>query len=339
MADRNERLFRPGRRAFLTAAGGGAVLASTALGQTAPPTTGMPGPARLPDPGETIDLWPNGAPGMPTTPPVETVVERGTGQNLADRAVSGITRPRMAVFRPERPNGAAVMIMPGGGYTRIVIDKEGYELGRWLAARGFTVFVLFYRLPGEGWAAGPDVALSDAQRAMRLIRHRAAAYGVDPARVAAMGFSAGGHLCADLLTRFAVRTYDPVDAADALSARPAAAAPVYPVVSLSAPHAHPGSREKLVGKDASPALERAHSPHLNVPADAPPVFLLHAEDDATVPVENAILLRAALRAKGIPVETHLFARGGHGFGLRGTPGKPVAAWPGLFVEWAKGLLI
>lgn len=276
---------------------------------------------------------------MPVVPPVETVVERSADPNLADRAVTGVTRPRMAVFRPERPNGAAVMITPGGGYTRIVVDKEGYELGRWLAARGFTVFVLFYRLPGEGWAAGPDVALSDAQRAMRLIRHHARDYGIDPNRVAAMGFSAGGHLCADLLTRFAVRTYAPGDAADVLSARPIAAAPIYPVISMTAPDAHPGSREKLVGKHASPTLECAHSPHLNVPADAPPVFLLHAEDDATVPVGNALLLRAALRAKGIPVETHLFARGGHGFGLRGTPGKPVAAWPDLFVEWARGLLL
>lgn len=339
MADRNEKLFRPGRRTFLAAAGGGAVFASAAFGQTAPPATGMPGPARAPDPAETIDLWPGGAPGMPATPPVETVEERGKDSQVADRAVTGVSRPRLVVFRPEKPNGAAVMIAPGGGYTRIVIDKEGYELGSWLSARGFTVFVLFYRLPGEGWAAGPNVSLSDAQRAMRLIRHRAATYGVDPERIAAMGFSAGGHLCADLLTRFAARTYDPVDAADALSARPAAAAPIYPVVSMSAPDAHPGSREKLVGKDASPALERAHSPHLNVPADAPPVFLLHAEDDATVPVQNALLLRAGLRARGIPVETHLFARGGHGFGLRGTPGKPVAAWPDLFAAWAKGLLI
>ncbi len=328
---------QPGRRTFLAAAGGGAVFASAAFGQTAPP--GTPGPSRAPDPTETIDLWPNGAPGMPITPPVETVVERSTDPHLADRAVTGVTRPRMAVFRPEQANGAAVMITPGGGYTRIVVDKEGYELGRWLSARGFTVFVLFYRLPGEGWAGGPDVALSDAQRAMRLIRHRARDYGIDPQRIAAMGFSAGGHLCADLLTRFAVRTYVPVDAADALSARPVAAAPIYPVVSMSAPDAHPGSREKLVGKDASAALERAHSPHRNVPADAPPVFLLHAEDDATVPVENALLLRAGLRAKGIPVEAHLFARGGHGFGLRGTPGKPVAVWPDLFVEWTRGLLI
>ena len=339
MADRNGNLFRPGRRAFLTAAGGGAVFASAAFGQTAPPATGTPGPARLPDPAETIDLWPNGAPGMPATPPVETVNERSKDPNLADRAVFGITRPRLAVFRPKEPNGAAVMITPGGGYRWVVVDKEGYELGRLLSARGFTVFVLFYRLPGEGWAAGPNVALSDAQRAMRLIRHRARDYGIDPKRIAAMGFSAGGHLCADLLTRFAVRTYDPVDAADALPARPAAAAPIYPVISMTAPAAHAGSRELLVGKNASAELERAHSPHLTVPADAPPVFLVHAEDDASVPVENALLLRAGLRAKNIPVETHLFARGGHGFGLRGTPGKPVAVWPELFVEWAKGLLI
>lgn len=340
MADRGEVApLHPGRRAFLAAAGGGAIFAAAAHGQTAPPATGTPGPAAPSDPVETIDLWPGDAPGMPATPPAETVNERSTDPAFPDRAVFGIARPRLAVFRPEKPNGAAVMITPGGGYRWVVVDKEGYELGRWLSARGFTVFVLFYRLPGEGWAAGPDVALADAQRAMRLIRHRARDYGVDPERIAAMGFSAGGHLCADLLTRFAARTYDPVDAADALTARPAAAAPIYPVVSMTAPAAHPGSRELLVGKDASPALERAHSPHLNVPADAPPVFLLHAEDDGVVPVENALLLRAALRARGIPVETHLFAQGGHGFGLRRAAGKPVAAWPDLFLSWARGRIV
>ena len=138
---------------------------------------------------------------------------------------------------------------------RVVIDKEGYEMGHWLAERGFTVFVLFYRLPGEGWAAGPNVALSDAQRAMRLIRSRSGDYGVDPERVAAMGFSAGGHLCADLATRFAAHTYDPVDSADTLSARPLLAAPIYPVISMTAPIAHDMSRELLIGKDAGPELE------------------------------------------------------------------------------------
>ncbi|MBX3595020.1 alpha/beta hydrolase [Sphingomonas sp.] len=328
-----------GRRVFLAAAGAGALLPAIARGQTPPPGAGKPGPAGLPEPGETIDLWPGGAPGMPAAPPVETVNERSTDKQLTDRAVFGITRPRMTVFRPVRPNGAAVLITPGGGYRWVVIDKEGYELGRWLAARGFTVFVLFYRLPGEGWAAGPDVALSDAQRAMRLIRHRARDYGVDPARVAAMGFSAGGHVCADLLTRFAAPTYRPVDAADRLSARPTAAAPIYPVVSMRAPYAHPGSRALLVGADAAPALERAHSPDLNVPADAPPTFLVHAEDDDVVPVENSLMLRAALRARGVPVETHLFTHGGHGFGLRKALGKPVAAWPDLFIEWASGLIL
>jgi acetyl esterase/lipase len=216
-----------------------------------------------------------------------------------------------------------------------VIDKEGYEIGRWLAARGFTVFVLFYRLPGEGWKAGPDVSLSDAQRAMRLIRARADRYGIVPERVAAMGFSAGGHLCADLSTRWAVPTYRPVDAADRLSARPDVSAPIYPVQSMSLPVAHPGSRELLIGKDAPAAIEAAHSPDHNVTSATPPTFLVHAEDDPMVPVENSLLYRAALKKAGVTVETHLFTAGGHGFGLRRAMGKPAEAWADLFVAWAR----
>ena len=303
--------------------------------QTAPPGTGEALPRGLPQPTETIDLWPAGAPGAPSKSLKETVTERSTDSQLTDRAVVGISRPRMAVFRPLVSNGAAVMITPGGGYKRVVVDKEGYEMGRWLAARGFTVFVLFYRLPGEGWTAGPDVALSDAQRAIRLIRARAADFGVDPERVAAMGFSAGGHVCADLTTRFATRTYDAVDEADTLSARPLVAAMIYPVISMSAPVAHAGSREYLLGKDATPELERAHTPTHNVPSNAPPCFLLHAEDDASVVVENSLEFSGALRAKRIPVETHLFTHGGHGFGLRKAVGKPVAIWPDLFVRWSQ----
>jgi acetyl esterase/lipase len=309
-------------------------MAGAAFGQTPPPVTGGTLPAGLPQPTETIDLWPKGAPDAPVGGLKETVNERSADPQLTDRAVFGISRPRMAVFRPSRPNGAAVLITPGGGYRWVVVDKEGYELGRWLSARGFTVFVLFYRLPGEGWSAGPDVVLQDSQRAMRLIRHRSASFGVDPERVAAMGFSAGGHACADLAARFATPVYDAVDQADSLSARPFVAAPIYPVVSMSAPLAHAGSREKLIGATASAALETAHSPHLNIPTNAPPHFILHAEDDDVVPVENALVLRAALRAKNIPVETHLFTHGGHGFGLRKTVGKPVEAWPDLFATWA-----
>lgn len=324
------------RRKFMAASLLSAGLASRVSAQTVPPA--VPAgqlPPGLPQPVETIDLWPKGAPGTPAKALVETVNERSTDSLVTDRAVFGITRPRMAVFQPDRPNGAAVLITPGGGYRWVVVDKEGYEMGRWLAARGFTTFVLFYRLPGEGWAAGPDVALSDAQRAMRLIRHRARDFAVDPERVAAMGFSAGGHLCADLATRFASRTYAPVDSADTLSAKPHSAAPIYPVVAMAAPDAHAGSRSMLVGSNASPDLEAAHSPHRNVPADAPPCFLLHAEDDDVVPVNNTLLLRAALKAKGVRVETHLFEHGGHGFGLRKAIGKPVELWPDLWRTWAR----
>jgi acetyl esterase/lipase len=283
---------------------------------------------------EIITLWPGGAPGMPAKPPVQRIDERSKDPAHFDRAVYGTVKPWLEVFRPAQPNGAAVLVIPGGGYEWIGVDKEGHEIARWLAGHGFTAFVLFYRLPGDGWAAGPDVALSDAQRAMRLIRSRAGGYGVDPAKIAVMGFSAGGHLAADLLTRFTANTYVPVDAADALSARPCAAAPIYPVVSMSLPVAHPGSRKLLIGESANPALEATHSPDRNVPADAPPCFIVHAEDDGLVPVENSLLLRAALRAKGVKVETHLFAEGGHGFGLDRRAGEPVLAWPGLFLSWA-----
>jgi len=319
-------------------AGGAALLASGAgpvAAQTAPPATGGPLPPGPAQPSETIDLWPAGAPGMPARPPLEVVEDRSSDPVFRDRSAQGIAVPRLAVFRPERPNGAAVLLMPGGGYRYVVVDKEGYELARWLTPRGFTAFVLFYRLPGDGWAAGPDVALSDAQRAMRLIRHRHAEYGIDPERVAAMGFSAGGHLCADLGTRFDHRAYEPVDEADALSARPHDVAPIYPVVSMTPGVAHAGSRDLLLGPNPSAELEARHSPDRNVPANAPPFFLLHAEDDGSVPVENTLLMRAALKASGIPVETHLYHEGGHGFGLRQTIGKPVELWPELWLAWAK----
>jgi acetyl esterase/lipase len=302
------------------------------------PAVGAPLPPGVPaDPVETIELWPHGAPGGPLPGLVEVIDQRSHDPAIPDRAIHGISRPRMVVFRPAKPNGAAVLISPGGGYRWVVVDKEGYEFGRWLAARGFTAFVLFYRLPGEGWATGPDTPLQDAQRAMRLIRHRASQYGIDPARVAALGFSAGGHVCADLAARFATPVYAPVDAADALSARPMCAAPLYPVISMDAAIAHPGSRALLLGPSPSAAQEAAHSPDRLVATDAPPHFLLHAEDDPAVPVENTLHLHAALRARKIAVEMHLFAEGGHGFGLRLAAGKPVAVWPDLWLAWSKRL--
>ncbi len=328
------------RRSLLLGAAA-AVTTSSVRAQTPAPGADTVVAPDLLQPSATIDLWPGGAPGMADPAPVEIVNERSTDPTYADRAVSGIAVPRMVVFRPPEPNGAAIVLTPGGGYKNIVIDKEGHELARWLAARGVTVFVLYYRLPGEGWSDRANVALADAQRAMRLVRRHAADYEVDPDRVGAMGFSAGGHVCADLAARFESAVYRPVDDADRLSARPTLAAPIYPVISMSAPLAHAGSRSNLLGDSPSPADEEAHSPHRNVPEGAPPHFLLHAEDDGAVPVANSLALRAALVQRGVPVETHLFAHGGHGFGLRYTAGKPVAAWPSLFLEFAKsvGLLL
>jgi acetyl esterase/lipase len=241
----------------------------------------------------------------------------------------------MVVFRPARPNGRAALIAPGGGYVRVVVDKEGYELGHWLSARGWTVFVLFYRLPGDDWIAGPDVALADAQRAMRLIRARATAYAIRPNQVTALGFSAGGHVCGDLATRFDRSVYREVDAADQHSARPDLAALIYPVQSMGPPLAHPGSRTQLLGLNPTPPLERAHSTAANVTPATPPCFLVHAEDDASVPVENSLEFRDACRAAGVPVDTHLFAHGGHGFGMRGAVGKPAALWPEILQRWAE----
>lgn len=323
------------RRSLIAAGLATGIVPLRAGAQTAPPVSGEGPPPGLPQPIETIDLWPEGAPGAPAKALIETVNERSTDGLVTDRAVFGISRPRMAVFRPDRPNGAAVLLTPGGGYRWVVVDKEGYEMARWLTARGFTAFVLFYRLPGEGWASGPNTPLADAQRAMRLIRSRARDYSLDPERVAAMGFSAGGHVCAALSTRFAARVYEPVDGADKLSAKPICVAPIYPVVSLEPALAHPGSRQLMLGANPTPAQVAAHSPDRNVPKDAPPHLLVHAEDDDVVPVENSLRLHAALRAAKVPAELHLFANGGHGFGLRRAIGKPVEVWPDLWRAWAR----
>ncbi|WP_242146973.1 alpha/beta hydrolase [Sphingomonas sp. BAUL-RG-20F-R05-02] len=285
-------------------------------------------------PAEEIDLWPGTSPGAPAVLPVEQVIENGTAQHHG-RMVKGIARPRMKVFRPAKPNGSALLVTPGGGFSVIVIDVEGYQIGPWLADRGWTVFVLYYRLPGEGWANRADVPLADAQRAMRLIRSRATRYGVNQAKIGALGFSAGGHVCGDLATRHDAKVYARVDAADRLSARPAFAAPIYAVQSMSPPLAHEGSRDMLLGPDPSPEVCRAHSPAHNVTAAAPPFFMAHAEDDTTVSVENTVEMRAALKAAGMKVETHLFTAGQHGLGLPGPAGEPARHWRDMFAVWAE----
>ncbi|RYY23069.1 MAG: alpha/beta hydrolase [Sphingomonadales bacterium] len=322
------------RRELLAAGIAGTLLAPAAANAANAAQASAPGGPVKPD--TSFNLWPGEAPGLTNQALDDHVWDRSKDPAWPDRAVDRIRNPRLDVFRAAKPNGAAMLVIPGGGYQRVVLDKEGYEFGPLLAARGITVFVLFYRLPGEGWHDRMNAPLADAQRAMRLIRSRAAEFRIDPKRVGAMGFSAGGHLCASLATSHARRTYQPVDAADALDARPMLAAPIYPVVSMDPAIAHGGSRSLLLGPDATAEAARLHSPELQVGADTPPCFLLHAENDETVPVDNTIRFRAALKAAGIPVETHIFEKGGHGFGWgKRTEGEPVHAWPELFLAWAK----
>lgn len=291
--------------------------------------------APLADPTEVITLWPNGAPGGEGVTAVEAIVDRTTPDGPQDRAQVHTRKPTLVVFRPKTPNGAAVMLIPGGGYERVVLDKEGYETARWLNARGYACFVLFYRMPGDGWTAGGDAPLQDAQRAMRLIRSKAGAMGFSPDRVAIMGFSAGGHLAANLTVRFDAASYAPIDAADQLPAKPNLSALIYPVISTDPAIAHGGSRKQLLVADASPERALELSPEKQVREGLSPVFQVHAADDKTVPVENTLAMFAALKAKAVPAEMHVFEEGGHGFGLRFKPDQPVAAWPDLFVAYAK----
>jgi acetyl esterase/lipase len=314
-------------------AGLGIAAATPALAEMRPAAAPRTPPPDGPD--EWIALWSGPPPGAPPKLPDEQIVERSADPARPDRIMQAIARPRMAVFRPARPEGAAVLIVPGGGYRHVVIDKEGFELGDWLAKRGVTAFVLFYRLPHQGWVSGPYTPLADAQRAIRLIRHDHAPFGLDPQRVSIMGFSAGGHVAASLATGFGRETYAPLDSADRLLARPDGTALIYPVIAMSEALAHPGSRERLLGLAPSAAQEKASSPDLNVPIDAPPFFLLHAEDDEVVPVANTLAMRAAAKVRGIAVDTHLYAVGGHGFGISRTAGKPVAAWPEAWLAWAR----
>jgi acetyl esterase/lipase len=283
-------------------------------------------------PDARIPLWPGGHI-KPPSGLVEQVVQRSDDPNASDRMLQGIARPRLDIFRPAKPNGAAVILAPGGGYRYVVIDKEGYELARWLRDRGVTVYVLFYRLPGDGWSNGADVPLADAQRAVRLVRSRAKLDGIDPSRVTFGGFSAGGQVATSLLTRFDAEIYAPVDAADNLPARPDALAAIYPVVSMDPAIAHAVSREKLIGANPDAAREKRYSPEQNVRADQPPLWLLHAEDDSVVKIENSARLREATRSVGASVEAHFFERGEHGFGLMKTAGLPVAMWPELLWSW------
>lgn len=313
-----------GRRAFLAAAGGLAAMASVPAGaQPKRPLRTIPGAWNE---APTIMLWPEGPPSggfkpipLPMTdgPPV---------------FMHNVENPYLRVFRPARSNGRALLVIPGGAYIFVSIDNEGVDVGQAMAARGYTVFVLVHRLPGEGWSNRSDVPLQDAQRAMRLVRSMAGTYGIDPAHMSAIGFSAGGHLAATLATDFAQQVYAPRDAVDRLVARPRAVGLIYPVISMSPPDTHADSRTRLLGGDPSAALVARRSPAAHVGPDTPPIFLMHALDDPAVPPANSLEMLNAMRVAQRPVAAHFFEEGGHGFGL-GRSDLPVHAWLSLFADF------
>jgi len=270
----------------------------------------------------SIALWQGLPPGAPLVTPIKS-------DALGPTFITGVAQPEMRIFRPEKSNGRAILTIPGGAYNFVSIRNEGTDVARIFTALGYTVFVLVYRLPGEGWADRWDVPMQDAQRAMRIIRHRATEYAIDPATVSVLGFSAGGHLAASLITSAEEKLYDFRDSADRLNAKPLCAGLIYPVIATTAPHTHQLSAETLLGPSPSAEQIARRSPALHVDTDTPPTFLVHAIDDDAVPYQNTTIFMDAMRATSRPVEVHLFEEGLHGFGV-GPSNAPAGQWPMLF---------
>jgi acetyl esterase/lipase len=285
---------------------------------------------------DVIELWPGGvAPGSEKSPAQLTVTERSKIAYWPDRIVTGITRPNLTAIVPDKPNGTAVIVAPGGAYSRIVLDKEAAEMARWLNPYGVTVLLMQYRLPAEGHVNGKDAPLQDAQRAIRVVRQNAREWGLQPDKIGFLGGSAAGHMGASLGAQFAKKVYAPVDAADSLSARPDFLLLLYPVVSMEDKFTHMESRTNLLGKDPSPDLIKEYSPDQQVTKDSPKTFIVNARDDAVVPPVNGAMYCDALKKAGVACELNTFDEGGHGFGIRDARQLPVSTWPQLAASWMK----
>jgi len=265
-----------------------------------------------------IDVWPEGkVPGEPSGIGEEREEPQKPGQKEV-RRITNVTRPTVTVFpAPKETNtGAAVLIAPGGGYNILAWDLEGTEVAEWLNSIGVTGIVLKYRVPRRPGKdkVEPVESLQDAQRAMSLVRGRAADWGVDPKKIGMLGFSAGGHLTAKASTTFATRSYDSLDTVDTNSCRPDFTVLVYPAY--------------LVEKDASSI--KAEFP---ISKETPPAFLAHAYDDPVTP-ESSLFYFLALKRASVPAELHVYSTGGHGFGLRKAD-SPSHTWPKRCEEWLR----
>jgi acetyl esterase/lipase len=289
------------------------VLAMTTFAAVAGPAFS----ADEPKPWFTVDVWPAGkVPGEPSGIGEETEQPLKPDEKPV-RRVTNVTVPTLTVLPapPDRATGASVVIAPGGGYNILAFDLEGEEIAAWLNSIGVTGIILKYRVPRREGTPGdkvPDEPLQDAQRALSLVRSHAAEWGLDPARVGVLGFSAGGNLAARAATAFEKRTYDPLDAVDEFSCRPDFGALIYPAY-----------------------LEQGGELRPEYPVDSrtPPIFFVHAGDDR-VRAENSVALFLALRKARVPAELHIYSKGGHGFGLRPSD-DACSTWPARCADWMK----
>jgi acetyl esterase/lipase len=280
-----------------------------------------------------VAIWPGAVPDAQPAAGPETVTTRLHDHLVAGKPwtyISNVSAPTMTVYPPVgRNTGAAVVVFPGGGYKILAIDLEGTEVCDWLTSRGITCVLLKYRVPGSGpsWndqykchvVPKTPAALQDAQRTLGLVRLHAAEWHIDPHKVGVLGFSAGGHMVADISTHFDRRAYPPVDAADRESCRPDFAVALYP-------------GHLMDDASAEPRL----NPDVPVSRQTPPTFLVQAEDDPVDSISNSILYFRALREAGVPVEYHVYPHGGHAFGLRHTE-FPITDWPPLVETWLKSM--
>ncbi len=270
---------------------------------------------------EPMALWPNGAPGETGDIGAERDMTKPDDGLVAGKRViriGNVSAPTLTLCRPppDKDTGAAVVVCPGGGYTILAMDLEGTEVCQWLNSAGVAAVLLKYRVPARKGLERYAAPLQDAQRALGLVRYHAAEWHIDPRRIGIMGFSAGGHLSAAASTRFEKRSYEPVDEADQASCRPDFAMLIYPAY--------------LVRKQGPEV-----APELTVTSNTPPTFIVQAEDDP-VHVENSLFYYLALKNAKVPAEMHLFASGGHGYGLRESD-KAVISWPKRAEEWMRGL--
>ena len=271
----------------------------------------------------TVELWPHGAPGAQPNAQAEINTTTAKDQLIAGKPLirlGNVSRPTLTIYPPKGHNtGAAIVVFPGGAYRILAIDLEGTEVCDWLTSRGITCVLVKYRVPDSGPYPKSAAALQDAQRAVGIVRSRAAEWQIDPKRIGVLGFSAGGHLSVALSTHFDKRLYDHVDAADEVSCRPDFAVIVYPgYLAISEQNMAPNSE-------------------IHVTSETPPTFLVQAEDDP-VHVENSTVYFLELKNAHVPAELHIYAKGGHGYGLRPTE-LPITHWPTLVETWLKTIAV